>query len=66
MATSRTLTPLILCSFFCLIILSLIAASAWSRAQATESQKADAIEEKYFSEEDKLPVIDAVIEKTSG
>lgn len=66
MLSSRSLTPLVLTGFFALVLLAILSATAWSHAKAEEAAKADAVEVNYVPEEDKLPVTDAVPEKTSA
>jgi hypothetical protein len=64
MTTSRSFTPYILAAFFAVILLALVAASAWSHEHAIEAAQADATD-TYVSVDDEAPVTDAVIEKAT-
>jgi hypothetical protein len=66
MAPSRSLTPLILSGFFAVIILTLIAASAWSHEKATQAVTDNNTDTYYAPADENLPVTDAVIEKTAA
>lgn len=62
MFSARNMTPLILSGLFALIILVILSAAAWSRAKAVEAAKAATVDINYQAEDDKLPVVDAVVE----
>ncbi len=61
MTHSRSFTPQILSAFFAAVMLTLIAANAWSHEQANRAAQANASEIDLPAEE-KAPVTDAVIE----
>jgi len=65
MAISRSLTPLILSGFFAVILLILIAASAWSHEKATRAVTDDNVDTYYAPADENLPVTDAVVEKAA-
>ena len=68
MPTSRSFTPYILAAFFAIVLLALVAASAWSHEQATVAAQADATDttDTYVPADDEPPVTDAVIEKANS
>ena len=63
MFASRSFTPYVLAAFFALILLALIAASAWSHEQIRQAAQTDAAD-TYVPADDNAPVTDAVIETT--
>ena len=62
MTTSRNLTPYILAVFFSVILLVLVAASAWSHEQKSQAAEATAAD-TYVPTDENAPVTDTVIEK---
>ncbi len=68
MTTTRSFTPHILAAFFAIILLAIVAASAWSHEQASQAARADATDttDTYVPTDDEAPVIDAVIEKADS